>query len=115
MSVIDYVFAGETNFSCIANFDIGSVTPWSDHVPLSFSLWCDYLSDKSASRKETKLIWSNELKSEFRLTLIGKLPEFNDIVAPCADRQRGTVNDVVQRFTGALRGVTDPFSKDVMY
>ena len=48
--------------------------------------------------------------------MIGKLPEFNDIVASCADRQRGTVNDVVQRFTDALRGVTDPlFSKDVMY
>ena len=115
-SVIDYLLTCDCNFAQIINFTIGSLTKWSDHAPLLFSLQCNNVISVDSSFTETKFKWNEQLRDQFRSGVIANLSNFNEIVnnTNCTDRL--SVDSMLSDFTNILQEIANPlFSKKCFY
>ena len=115
-SVIDYLLLNEAGFKHINDFTIHSFTEWSDHAPLSFSIDCYAVANKSTETRFIYHKWNGNCLGEFRKRMISKLPEFNRLFIDNDNTfSNENVNDVLSRFCTIFRSVTDEmFSREII-
>ena len=73
-SVIDYVLCKEEDFDYVSGVEIGELTVWSDHKPLSCCIYSDPRQrevpvQQGTRKKCTKLCWSEQKKSEAKIAM----------------------------------------------
>lgn len=113
-SVIDYVLAKERDFVSINRFTVCDFNEWSDHCPLTLSIYCNAGLRERPTGSFIRYKWSDSLKSEFRSGLIGRLSSFNRLTENMQYNNRSSINNVVCGFTNIIREVADPlFSRRV--
>ena len=114
-SVIDYMLLRQVDFSCIKNFAVESFNEWSDHAPLSFSLECNVNRNTQTDTRYCIYKWNDDRKQQFRGQLIGKLPDFNNVVSCIDISSQNGIDIALNDFVGILRSVSDPvFSKEIL-
>ena len=81
-SVIDYLLLSENDLNRIKDFRINEFNEWSDKAPITFEIVCEngkYIKKEKDNTTYTYK-WLPENKENFRGSIIGHLPIFNDIV-----------------------------------
>ena len=91
------------------------VNIFSDHAPLSFSLYCNHKTVDQLPFTETKLKWDDSSRNQFRSGIISNLPMFNRIVEDLDCSSCGSIKSALNKFNDVIRNVADPlFSKEYL-
>ena len=109
-SVIDYVILNQQDFGCISDFHVKSFNEWSDHAPLSFNIVCNteiYTCEELQSG-DSRIIWNDSLRDEFRRSLIARLTDLNYEVSHIDAWDRNSINSSVENFAEILNDVAKP-------
>ncbi len=77
-SVIDYLLTSDQHVSSIVRFSVESISEWSDHVPLGYSIQCNVVKNVFNLQHATIYKWDDACKNSFRTNLISQLPGLNN-------------------------------------
>ena len=109
-SEIDYVILNQQDFGCISDFHVKSFNEWSDHALLSFNIVCNteiYTCEELQSG-DSRIIWNDSLRDEFRRSLIARLTDLNYVVSRIDACDRNSINSSVETFAEILNDVAKP-------
>ena len=109
-SVIDYVILKQQDFGFISDFHVKSFYEWSDHSPLSFNIVCntEIYTCEELQNGDSRIIWNDSLRDEFRRSLIARLTYLNYVVSHIDACDRNSKNSSVENFAEILNDVAKP-------
>ena len=112
-SVIDYLLIDARNRNILRTFNVHDLSAWSDHTPLSFHIQCSgavgdgsHHCNRGGSAPQesgqTFHKWDDDKRDAFRRAIIGKLPQFNNVVNSIDLHNFDSINSAMSKFTSLL-------------